>query len=94
MPVVLSFTLETDGNLPGGKPLSDALSETDALTGGYPAYYMISCAHPVHFRLVTAGSAAFARMMGLRTNPSAKSHAELDEAPTRDRGDPQDLARR
>ncbi|WP_421759265.1 homocysteine S-methyltransferase family protein [Devosia sp.] len=95
MPVVLSFTLETDGNLPGGKLLREAISETDDLTGGYPAYYMINCAHPVHFdRLAAADTAGLARVMGLRTNASAKSHAELDESPTLDRGDPQDLARR
>lgn len=95
MPVVLSFTLETDGNLPGGQPLRAAISETDDLTGGYPAYYMINCAHPVHFdRIVAADREGFARVMGLRTNASMKSHAELDESPTLDRGDPQDLARR
>ena len=95
MPVVLSFTLEIDGNLPGGKLLRDAMAETDDLTGSYPAYYMINCAHPAHFdKIVAADQRGLARVMGLRTNASMKSHTELDESPTLDRGDPQDLARR
>ena len=32
--------------------------------------------------------------MGVRANASRMSHAELDEAPELDRGDPPDLARR
>jgi homocysteine S-methyltransferase len=95
MPAVLSFTLETDGNLPGGKPLAQAIDEVDAATGGYPAYFMINCVHPIHFTdLVSRGEPWLSRIGGLRTNASMKSHAELDEAETLDIGDPQDLARR
>ena len=71
--------LETDGTLPSGEPLSQAIEETDAATGGGPAYYMINCAHPTHFESVLGGSWT-TRIRGLRANASTKSHAELDEA--------------
>lgn len=95
MPVVLSFTLETDGNLPGGKSLATAIGETDAATGGYPAYYMINCVHPMHFEpVLRRGGAWVERIGGLRVNASKMSHAELDNSPVLDIGDIDDLARR
>jgi S-methylmethionine-dependent homocysteine/selenocysteine methylase len=55
MPVVISFTVETDGKLPTGQPLQEAIQEVDAATGRAPAYYMINCAHPSHFEAVLDG---------------------------------------
>ena len=93
--VVISFTLETDGNLPGGKPLGQAIEETDSITFRYPAYYMLNCVHPVHFAsTVRHGGRWLDRIGGLRANASMKSHAELDESPTLDIGDWHDLAQR
>lgn len=95
LPVALSFTLETDGNLPGGKPLGLAISEVDAATGSYPAYYMINCVHPIHFAAtVRDGGAWVGRIGGLRVNASRLSHAELDNSPSLDIGDWNDLAQR
>lgn len=95
MPAVLSFTVETDGNVPGGRSLRDVIAETDDATGGYPAYYMINCAHPIHFeRLIERPESWLNRVQGIRANASMKSHIELDESPTLDPGDPEDLARR
>ncbi|MBN9309913.1 homocysteine S-methyltransferase family protein [Devosia sp.] len=95
LPVVLSFTLETDGNLPGGKPLEVAINEVDAATGDYPAYYMINCVHPIHFAAtVRHGGRWVDRIGGLRVNASMKSHAELDNSPELDIGDATDLAQR
>jgi S-methylmethionine-dependent homocysteine/selenocysteine methylase len=93
IPVAISFTLETDGQLPSGQPLSEAIEETDAATGGGPAYYMVNCAHPTHFESVLGGSWT-TRIRGLRANASTKSHAELDEATDLDDGDPEDLGNR
>lgn len=91
-PVVISFTLETDGNLPSGESLEAAIAETDAISGGYPAYYMINCAHPTHFaHILWDGGAWTDRLMGLRCNASKRSHAELDEAEDLDDGNPQEL---
>lgn len=95
LPVALSFTLETDGNLPGGKPLGLAISEVDTATKGYPAYYMINCVHPIHFAsTVRSGGDWVNRIGGLRVNASMLSHAELDNAPSLDIGDIGDLAQR
>src|SRR5690606_24509449 len=44
MPVAISFTVETDGRLPGGQPLREAIVEVEAATTAYPAYYMVNCA--------------------------------------------------
>ncbi|MEM6638080.1 MAG: homocysteine S-methyltransferase family protein [Pseudomonadota bacterium] len=93
VPLALSFTLETDGCLPSGQPLGDAIREVDADPSSRPAYYMINCAHPDHFRGVLRPDADWTkRIRGLRANASRKSHAELDAADTLDRGHPLKLA--
>ena len=93
LPLVLSFTVETDGALPGGKPLGVAIAEVDEATGGYPAYYMINCAHPRHFaRELRSGAPWVGRIGGLRANASARVHAELDASPEIDIGDIAELA--
>ena len=95
LPVVVSFTVETDGTLPSGMALADAIDATDQASGGYPTHYMVNCAHPTHFAHVFAEDAPWvSRVRGLRANASSLSHAELDEALELDRGDPQDLAGR
>jgi S-methylmethionine-dependent homocysteine/selenocysteine methylase len=92
MPVAISFTVETDGRLPTGQPLKDAIEQVDDATDDYPAYYMLNCAHPAHFRTVLArGDAWTRRIRGLRANASRKSHAELNESAELDIGDPAEL---
>jgi homocysteine S-methyltransferase len=93
MPAVISFTVETDGQLPDGQPLREAIDEVDAKTEGAAAYFMINCAHPTHFEHVLNEPGEWRdRIRGLRANASAKSHAELDESEELDAGDPLDLA--
>lgn len=93
LPVAISFTVETDGRLPSGESLADAIARVDALAP--PAYFAINCAHPTHFSDVLAkGGAWVERIRGLRANASTKSHAELDAATELDIGDPGDLAQR
>jgi len=92
MPVAISFTVETDGRLPSGDTLADAVGRTDAETGGYPAYYMINCAHPEHFTTVLSDGGAWRwRIRGLRANASRRSHADLDASTELDAGDPDEL---
>jgi S-methylmethionine-dependent homocysteine/selenocysteine methylase len=92
MPCVISFTVETDGRLPTGDTLAEAIRCVDAETGNGPAYYMINCAHPTHFdHVLAAGEPWIKRLRGLRANSSRMSHAELDNAPELDIGDPQEL---
>jgi homocysteine S-methyltransferase len=88
LPVVVSFTVETDGRLPSGEGLREAIERVDAQTGGAPAYFMINCAHPRHFAGVLDGDGWLDRIGGLRANASTMSHAELDEADELDEGDP------
>lgn len=93
LPVVVSFTVETDGTLPSGASLGDAIHEVDDATAGSPVFYGINCAHPDHFTDVLAGGGDWVERVGLlRANASRMSHAELDEAEELDSGDPQELA--
>ena len=85
---MISFTVETDGKLPTGQTLKDAIIGTDAATGNAPAYYMLNCAHPTHFEDALNGEPWVKRLRGLRANASTRSHAELDAAPDLDAGDP------
>lgn len=95
LPVAISFTVGTDGRLPTGDALGDAIAAVDAATDGYPAYYMINCAHPTHFDGVLDANAAWtARIGGVRANASCLSHAELDMMTELDIGDMDDLAAR
>jgi S-methylmethionine-dependent homocysteine/selenocysteine methylase len=41
MPVAVSFTVETDGRLPTGQSLADAIAAVDRATGAYPTYARI-----------------------------------------------------
>jgi S-methylmethionine-dependent homocysteine/selenocysteine methylase len=92
LPVVISFTVETDGRLPTGPTLREAIERVDDATAGGPAYYMINCAHPTHFEpALKAGEDWTNRIRAVRANSSKKSHAELDEASELDEGNPREL---
>lgn len=92
LPIMVSFTVETDGKLPTGQPLGEAIKAVDAATDSYVAYYMVNCAHPTHFADVLDDESWTKRIRGLRCNASKMSHAELDEAAELDDGNPQELA--
>ena len=93
IPVVISFTVETDGRLPTGQPLKNAIEQVDCTTNSKPIYYMINCAHPTHFdSVLPTGERWLERIRGLRANASIRSHAELDEAEELDDGNPVELA--
>ena len=92
IPAAISFTVETDGRLPSGMSLREAIERTDAETGASPAYYMINCAHPTHFDHVLNGDETWMqRIYGVRANASCMSHAELDEATELDDGNPREF---
>jgi S-methylmethionine-dependent homocysteine/selenocysteine methylase len=92
IPVAISFTVETDGRLPTGQTLPDAIEQVDAETDGAAAYFMVNCAHPTHFAQVFEDDRLWRdRIRGLRANASAKSHAELDESDEIDEGNPVEL---
>lgn len=91
LPIVISFTVETDGKLPTGQTLKDAIQAVDDTTNEGPVYYMINCAHPDHFDHVLTGEPWTERIRGIRANASRKSHAELDESEELDEGNPREL---
>jgi S-methylmethionine-dependent homocysteine/selenocysteine methylase len=94
LPAVISFTVETDGLLPCGIPIGDAIEQVDRATDGELAYYMLNCAHPTHFLdHLDTGAAWASRIKGIRANASKLSHAELDAATELDRGDIAELGR-
>lgn len=97
--VAVSFTVQTDGRLPGRLTLMEAIAAVDAAGG--PDYFGVNCAHPSHVELAIGpadGNAGTVpadgagdwrqRIVELRCNASTKSHAELDEADALDEGDP------
>lgn len=92
IPVVISFTVETNGVLPSGQSLADAIDEVDRATGGTVAYFMVNCAHPTHFIKVLTQPGPWERIRGLRANASRMSHEELDNSTELDRGDEVELA--
>jgi homocysteine S-methyltransferase len=92
LPAVISFTVETNGALPSGQPLSEAILAVDAATDSGAAYFMVNCAHPDHFFEVFDDADWVRRVRGLRCNASRLSHAELDACETLDDGNPVELA--
>ena len=93
IPSVISLTTETNGRLPTGHSLAEAITVIDATARVAPAYYMINCAHPTHFHDALPDEAPWLdRILGVRANASCRSHAELDESTDLDAGDPHDLA--
>lgn len=95
IPVVISYTVETDGKLPSGQSLEEAITSLDKLSDNYVSYYMINCAHPDHFSdILNPTSSWSTRIKGLRANASNKSHAELDGSEILDVGDKDQLAKK
>ncbi|MGB0507065.1 MAG: homocysteine S-methyltransferase family protein [Pikeienuella sp.] len=91
LPVVIAFTVETDGNLPTGASLETAITDVDEATDGYASYFMVNCAHPDHFDFALKDGPWMKRIKGIVANASRCSHAELDEAVELDDGNPREL---
>lgn len=90
-PVIVSFTVETDGALPDGTLLSEAITRVDGATGGAAACFLVNCAHPDHIDRAAVNGRLPDRLAGVVANASRCSHAELDEAEELDDGDPVEL---
>nr|WP_240918032.1 homocysteine S-methyltransferase family protein [Phycicoccus sp. HDW14] len=90
IPVSVGFTVETDGRLPDGTTLADAVQAVDVAAA--PDHFVVNCAHPTHVLPALDEGEWVRRVVGTRANASAMSHAELDEAEELDDGDPAQLA--
>lgn len=91
IPSTIAFTVETDGKLPDGMRLADAIDSVDQATSGATTRFLVNCAHPDHLKDALDGSAAMKRLGGIVANASRQSHAELDESEVLDDGDPIEL---
>lgn len=88
--VSTSFTVETDGRLPDGTSLGDAVGAL--WEQAPPDGLLVNCAHPTHIAQGLRDDDSWAsRVTGLRVNASRQSHAELDAATELDEGDLPDL---
>ena len=91
---MIGFTVETDGRLPSGDSIEQAIDAVDSATDGAAQSFMLNCAHPTHFADALPDGPARSRIQALRANASTKSHDELDASEDLDAGDPADLAER
>ena len=86
IPVIVGFTVETDGRLPDGTPLHDAVALVEAQEP--PDGFVVNCAHPTHIApALEEGGEWLGRIVQVNPNASTLSHAELDEADHLDTGD-------
>ncbi len=91
MPVAIAFTVETDGRLPTGVSVKEAIAQVDEESDGGALYYLINCAHPDHFTSIFSDEPWMKRLRGVVANASRCSHAELEVAEELDEGDPDEL---
>ncbi len=85
LPVAVSFTVETDGRLPDGTTLADAVG---VLESQAPAdWYGVNCAHPTHVLPSLDDADWQDRLVFFRPNASTMSHEELDSMEVLDAGD-------
>ncbi len=94
VPSVIGFTVETDGRLPSGTSLGEAIEQVDAATGSAPAWFMVNCAHPDHVLpgIPETGAPWLSRISAIRANASRMTHAELEAMEVLDDGDAADFA--
>jgi len=85
VPVLVGFTVETDGRLPDGTPLRDAVALVEAESA--PDGFIVNCAHPTHIASALEDGGWLGRIVQVNPNASTLSHAELDAAEELDAGD-------
>ena len=84
--VLVGFTVETDGRLPDGTALGDAVTQVDHAAA--PDGFIVNCAHPTHIAAALADGGAWRnRVVQVNPNASTQTHEELDAAEVLDEGD-------
>lgn len=85
VPVLIGFTVETDGRLPDGTSLSEAVARVEGEED--PDGFIINCAHPTHIAPALTDGEWLTRIVQVNPNASTLTHAELDAAVELDTGD-------
>lgn len=85
IPVLIGFTVETDGRLPDGTRLRDAVALVEAEQA--PDGFIVNCAHPIHIAPALEDGEWLSRIVQVNPNASTLSHAELDAAEELHTGD-------
>ncbi len=85
VPVLVGFTVETDGRLPDGTPLREAVALVEAEDA--PDGFIVNCAHPTHIAPALEDGDWLGRIVQVNPNASTLTHAELDAAEELDAGD-------
>ena len=85
VPVLIGFTVETDGRLPDGTPLCDAVARVDEADA--PDGFVVNCAHPTHIAPGLSAGDWRSRIVQVNPNASTQTHEELDAAEELDTGD-------
>lgn len=85
VPVLVGFTVESDGRLPDGTTLRDAIERVDAIDA--PDGFIVNCAHPTHIAPGLTQGAWLDRIVQVNPNASTQTHEELNAAEELDAGD-------
>lgn len=91
IPVVISFTLDKQGELRPGQTLRKAIAHVDDATESAPAYYMINCTHPIDFAPAFEPGDWTKRLGGIRPNASSLAKGVLCKLGHLEEGDPAEL---
>lgn len=83
LPYIISFTIQADGRLIDGTPISEAICSIDEKTDNKPVCYMANCVHPrILFQALSwpfnRTEVVRFRFRGIQANTSPLSYAELD----------------
>ena len=97
IPYIISFTIQRDGRLIDGTPISEAIEYIDGNTENIPMCYMTNCVHPgIAYEALTKDinrcRSVRNRFKGIQGNTSALSYAELDGAEDLKTSDPVQFA--
>lgn len=85
LPYIISFTIEKNGRMIDGTPISDAIAHIDGSVQAKPACYMANCVHPkiVYEALqkpFNQNPLVRRRFLGLQANTSPLPYNQLDGA--------------
>ena len=98
IPYIISFTIQENGRLVDGTPISEAIRYIDSITEFSPVCYMTNCVHPsIVYKALSAPinncELIRERFIGIQANTAALPYAELDGSKELKMSDPIELAK-